>query len=94
MSMSHRDDVLRQAMALPFEDRAFVVTALERSLSGDGESEAANECEDGSDGISGAALLEELQRRSAAYRAGTSTARPASVVLADLKARQARERSP
>jgi hypothetical protein len=31
--MSIRDDVLRQAMALPAEDRAFVVTNLERSLS-------------------------------------------------------------
>ena len=88
--MTHREEVLRQAMALPAEDRAYVVTVLERSLaSGAEELKSAEEIP--ADGISGARLLAELERRSAAYRAGTTTSRAAVDVLADLKARQASE---
>jgi putative addiction module component (TIGR02574 family) len=75
--MADRDAILQQALALSPDDRAFVATVLEQSLSESG------------DAIGGEALLAELQRRSAAYRAGTTTARPAANVLADLRRRQA-----
>lgn len=91
--MSHRDDVLRQAMALPAEDRAYVLTILERSLNGNAGNLSTEETETAGEGLSGDALLAELRRRSAAYRAGTTTARPAAEVLADLKARQSSEKS-
>lgn len=90
--MSHREDVLRQAMALPAEDRAYVVTVLGRSLSSEDEV-FNNDTDIPEDSVSGDAFLAELQRRSTAYRAGTATARPAAAVLADLKVRQAREQS-
>jgi hypothetical protein len=90
--MSHRDDVLRQAMALATEDRAYVVAVLERSLSSDLESGVAD-AEDLDEGISGEALLAELDRRAEAYRTGMTTARPAADVLADLKSRQASEKT-
>lgn len=86
--MSHRDELVRQAMALPAEDRAYVVTVLGRSLTSDGEIAPEDEEEPGEsisgESISGEAMLAELERRSAAYRAGTTTARPAADVLADL----------
>jgi putative addiction module component (TIGR02574 family) len=71
--MSDRELILQQALALPPDDRAYVATALEQSLAGDGDRLLNEE------------LLAELQRRSAAYRAGKTTARPASEVLADLR---------
>lgn len=87
-----RDELLRQAMASPAEDRAYFVTVLERSLTEVGEASTDKAVDDG-DAVSGDALLAELDRRSAAYRRGASAARPAADVLADLKARQAREES-
>ncbi len=75
--MSDREMILQQALALPADDRAYVATVLEQSLSEAG------------DAISGEALLAELQRRSAACRAGTTSARPAADVLAVLRRRQA-----
>jgi putative addiction module component (TIGR02574 family) len=80
--MPDRDVILLQALALPPNDRAYVASALEQSLSGD------------SDSMSSEAFLAELQRRSAAYRAGTTTARPAAEVLADLSDRQAGQATP
>jgi putative addiction module component (TIGR02574 family) len=74
--MADRDAILQQALALSPDDRAFVATVLEQSLS------------ESSDSISGEALLAEFQRRSAAYRAGTTTARSAADVVADLRRRQ------
>jgi putative addiction module component (TIGR02574 family) len=71
--MSNREVILQQALALPPDDRAFVATALEQSLAGDG------------DRLSREEFLAELQRRSAAYRTGATTARPAAEVLADLR---------
>lgn len=91
-SMSHREEVLRQAMALPAEDRAYVVTVLERSLAS-GAEESAGNAEAPADAISGTALLMELERRSTSYRTGVTTARSAADMLADLKARQASEKS-
>jgi putative addiction module component (TIGR02574 family) len=73
--MSDRELIL-QALALPPDDRAYVATALEQSLSVDG------------DPMSNEEFLAELQRRSAAYRARTTTARPPAEVLADLRRRQ------
>jgi putative addiction module component (TIGR02574 family) len=77
--MVDRDAILQQALSLPPDDRAFVATALEQSLTGDGNA------------VSSEALLAELQRRSAAYRSGTTSARPAGQVLADLRRRHASE---
>lgn len=90
--MSHRDDVLRQAMALPAEDRAYVVTLLERSLT-DADELWGEDTELSGGALTGSEFLAELQRRSAAYRAGTSTARPAKEVLADMKDRDASDQS-
>lgn len=72
--MPQREEILEQAMSLPPEDRAFLAIALEDSL----PTQAAN-----------TAFLAELQRRSAAYRNGTISSRPAVEVLADLRQRQA-----
>lgn len=90
--MSQVDELVRQAMALSDEDRAYVVTILERSLIGRG-SATTDEPDLPSDAVTGEAFLAELERRSAAYRAGTMTARPAAEVLAELRARQASEKS-
>ena len=75
--MPDRELILEQALALSPEDRVYVATALEHSLSGEGNPTSSEE------------FLAELQRRSAAYRAGTSPARPATDVLEDLRQRQA-----
>jgi len=45
------------------------------------------------EGSSSEAFLLELRHRSAAYRAGATTARPAEEVLADLRQRQNAEKS-
>lgn len=90
--MSHREDVVRQAMALPAEDRAYVITVLENSLTSATDG-LPSDADVSSDRMSGEAFLAELERRSAAYRAGSTTARPIADVLADLYARQTGERS-
>lgn len=78
--MLHREEILQQALSLSPEDRAFVVSELEQSLEqGWPESEA---------------FFAELRRRSAAYRAGATTARPAEEVLADLRRKYADGTSP
>jgi putative addiction module component (TIGR02574 family) len=77
--MTHREQVLQQALSLPPEDRAFVAAALEESLMEPGQGASSEE------------LLSELQRRSSAYRAGTSIAKPAEDVLAEQRQRQAGE---
>jgi hypothetical protein len=75
--MTHREQVLQQALSLPPEDRAYVAAALEESLSATEPSSAE--------------LLTELQRRSSAYRAGATSATPATDVLAEQRRRQAGE---
>ena len=82
--MMHREQVLQQALSLPPEDRAYVAAALEESLSA---AEPSRE-------ESNAALLTELQRRSSAYRAGTTDARSAEDVLAEQQQRQTGEAKP
>jgi hypothetical protein len=79
--MTHREQVLQQALSLTPEDRAYVAAALEESLSATEPS--PNACN--------AELLAELQRRSAAYRGGATSARPAVDVLAEQRQRQAGE---
>jgi putative addiction module component (TIGR02574 family) len=76
--MVDRDTILQQALSLSADDRAYVATALEDSLSPKGTAASSE------------AFLAELKRRSAAYRDGTTTARPAADALADLRRRQAR----
>lgn len=65
--MSQREYVLRQAMASPAEDRAYVVTVLKGSLTNAAES-LTGEAEAPSDGVSGEAFLAEMERRSAGTR--------------------------
>ncbi len=77
--MADKETILQQALALPPDDRAYVATALKQSLSADANAASSE------------ALLDELKRRSAAFRDGTTTARPAAIVLADLRRRQASE---
>jgi hypothetical protein len=72
--MIQREQVLREALSLPPEDRAYVAAALEESLSATHAPES-----------SAADLLAELQRRSAALRAGTTSARPAHDILDDQR---------
>ena len=90
--MTMREQVLQNALSLPPEDRAFVAAALEESL----ETDSADDVPDAVEGtsasaISGKRLLAELQRRSATYRTGTTTARPATDVLTDQRRKQAGE---
>lgn len=84
--MTQREDVLQQALALPPRDQAYVAHALENHLIANLPPET-----DEAAGVSGDAFLAELRRRSAAYRAGTTTARDAADVMADLRQRQAHE---
>jgi len=77
----HREQVLQQALSLTPEDRAYVAAALEESLP------AAEPTQEESK----ATLLTELQRRSSAYRAGATSARPAADILAEQRQRQAGE---
>jgi hypothetical protein len=84
--MTLREHVLQQALALPPSDQAYVAHALENHLIANLPPET-----DEAAGVSGDAFLAELRRRSAAYRAGTTTARDAADVMADLRQRQAHE---
>jgi hypothetical protein len=89
--MSQREAVLQQALALPTEDRAYVASVLERSLGRADRQSTGGTLEPDGQGDSSAELQRELERRSAAYRAGSTTARSAAEVLADLNCRQDRE---
>jgi len=83
--MTYREEVLQQALSLPPADRAFVVAALEESLSAAESLLPADALDAASpDAVSGGELLAELQRRSAAYKNGEMTARPAAEVIAGL----------
>jgi len=84
--MTLREQVLQQALALPAHDQAYVAHELENHLIANLPPET-----DESTGVSGDALLAEIRRRSAAHRAGTTTARDAADVLADLRQRQSHE---
>jgi putative addiction module component (TIGR02574 family) len=85
--MLERDDVLQEALALPPADRAFVVVALEQSLTSEDDALA----EANGNVLSGMELLQELRRRSESYQAGHSRAWPAAEVLADIRQRLADE---
>ena len=84
--MTLREQVLEQALALPPRDQAYVAQALENHLVANLPPET-----DEAVGTSGDELLAELRRRSAAYRAGTMSARDAADVMTDLRQRQAHE---
>jgi len=84
--MAYLEDILRQALSLPPADRAFVVAALERSLSSSDPSLLPHAVEPDSDeAVSGEEFLAELGRRSAAYKHGEMTARPVDEVIAELR---------
>lgn len=84
--MTHREQVLEQALALPPRDQAYVAQALENHLIANLPPET-----DEAAGIGGDELLAELRRRSTAHRTGTTSARDATQVMADLRQRQADE---
>jgi putative addiction module component (TIGR02574 family) len=73
--MTPRDAVLKQALALPPEERAYVADVIEHSLAPAGA-------------VTGEELLAELKRRSAAYQSGSMSAKPAAEVIAELRRRQ------
>ncbi len=75
--MATREEIERQALALPPEDRAYLVFELERSFAEEPDRPATT--------TGNAELLAELKRRSAAYRDGKTTARPAADVMTDLR---------
>ena len=85
--MSLREQVLEQALRLPTQDQLYVAQELENHLLSRSSPKATLE-------IGGEDLLPELQRRSAAYCAGLTTAREASDVIAELRQRQAQEHAP
>lgn len=80
--MTPRELVLQQVFALPLADQAFVAQAVEDNLLSRLPPETDHEANRDD------ALLSELRRRSAAYRAGETTARDAFEVMADLLRRQ------
>jgi hypothetical protein len=90
--MPQREEIMQQALGLPPEDRALVAAALAYSLAADFHESPRDSADTAGDATAtGGELLRQLQRRSEALRAGTTTARPATDVLADLLRRQAAE---
>ena len=75
--MATREEIARQALALPPEDRAYLVFELERSFADEPDRPATS--------VGNAELLAALKKRSAAYRDGKTTARPVTDVMADLR---------
>jgi putative addiction module component (TIGR02574 family) len=73
--MSHREQVLQEALALPPEDRVFVADQLEQSLS---------HGEFASPEIS-AAWNDEIERRLAAYDRGESQSADADAALEAMR---------
>ena len=82
--MISRDEILSHALSLPPGDREVVAVALQDSLEAPSIAEA----------LGGSEFYDELRRRSAAYRAGHSRARPAAEVMAELFQKQADETGP
>jgi putative addiction module component (TIGR02574 family) len=82
--MLTREEVLNHALALPPVERASVVAALQDSL--DVERDPA-------ESLAGDDFFWELNRRSAAYRAGQTKARPGAEVMAEMFQRQRDETS-
>jgi hypothetical protein len=85
--MTLREQVLEQVLALPLTDQAFVAQAVENHI--------LSHLAPASDAVEadGKLLLTELRRRSAAYRAGTTSARDVDEFMADLRNRQSAESS-
>jgi hypothetical protein len=84
--MSPRELVLQQALALPPGDQAFVAQSLEEHLASQVPPQIDEE-----DGLSGAAFLAELHRRSEGYRTGAIPSREWTEVLRELEIRQVHE---
>lgn len=82
--------VLQQALALPPNERAQVVVALEQSIGHDDWPPHAV-AENSEEAIRGSELLDELRRRSKAIRAGTAKTFSAADVIAELVQRQEAE---
>jgi hypothetical protein len=79
----YREEIIGHALALLRGDREIVAVALQDSL----------ECRTESRDLVRNEFYEELRRRSAAYRAGQSLARPAAEVMAELYQKQLNEPS-
>jgi len=75
--MSHRDEIVKQALGLAAEDRAFIADKLEESLSGDGF--ATPEI--------AAAWAAEIERRVAAYDRGEIEALPGDTAIERIRER-------
>ena len=83
--MLTRENILNYALALPPSDRELVAAALQDSLEVE---------RNPAESLGGNEFYEELQRRSAAFRAGRAHARPATEVMAAMFQRQADETFP
>lgn len=81
------ENVLQQALALPPHERATVVVAIEKSI-GEVEWPPHEVAADDAAAIRNNELVDELKRRSAAYREGTSIAVPSADVLRELGKQQ------
>ncbi len=82
--MLTRDDILNYALALPPGDRELVAAVLQDSLEAEREQ---------ADTLVHNEFYQELQRRSAAYRAGQTRARLATEIMTESFQRQADEKS-
>ena len=82
--MSHREQVLQEALALPPEDRVFVADQLEASLSGHGEFASSE--------IS-TAWNAEIERRLAEYDRGEVQSADADAALEGMRRFLAEHRS-
>lgn len=76
--MANRDEIVQQALALPPDDRAYVVDVLEQSLiEGDFASPEI-----------AAAWMEEIERRASAYERGEMPAEDWRTVMGRLRSQE------
>ncbi len=81
--MATRDEIARQALALPPDDRAFLADILEQSLADDSFTTAEV----------AAAWTEEIDRRLAAYDRGEIEAVDAKTAMAEMRRKLAERRT-
>jgi len=92
--LSHRDDILQQALSMSPEDRAFVAAALHDSLLDLDEISPLDEGDPSGSGILiGEDFARELDRRMEAYLNGTMQAFSAEEVLNEMRRLQREEAS-
>ncbi len=80
------EQVIQTLFSMPVEDQRIVAAALEQRLSASEDEHLGQPIpEDSSAAVSGEDFLKELQRRSAAFRDGTMSSRPAAEAIAELR---------